>query len=148
MQLIYRNEASLWLRGLAFFAGIVSLVVAAADDFAVWPVWGANQHLDLMLLLFGSAMALIGLKEVAGFVKEIYLDANGNISAHLVFRTRTLAAGSLRTLTIYAAGKDKGRLTLAAEGGSLTFPMTTFAADRLVETIKAINPLVEVVRRQ
>lgn len=147
MQKLYRNESSLTLRWLMLAAGAAILAVAALDAGGFWPVFGNNQNIDLTLLLPGSAMALIGLKEITSFVNEVNLDVNGNITVSMQFRQASLTPAMLRKLIIYAAGNDKRRLTLVSDGGSFSFPLGVFAADQFAETMKAINPLVEVVRR-
>lgn len=147
MQIIYRNEGSLPLRCLMLLAGVLILAVSAADYFALVPALGVNQYLDLTLLLVGSVLALVGVKEVSGFVREIAVNDSRALVVSRALGSTAVPADALRALTIYASGKDARRMALSAAGGALDFPMTAFAADRFAETIKAINPAVTVERR-
>lgn len=147
MQTLYENDGSLVLRWLFLLAGVALLAVSAADYFAIVPWFGINQHLDLTLLLPGTLLALVGVKEVAGFVSAIALD-----EARALVITRALGQAivpgeTIRTLTIYASSNDRRRLTLTAAGGSYSFPAKTFAADHFAETVKAINPAAAIERR-
>jgi hypothetical protein len=147
MQTIYKNETSLGLRWLMLIAGIVLLVLCAADYFAFWPVFGINQHLDTALLLAGSALLIIGGKEVTSYVREIAVDDKCTLTVTKAIGQATVPGDSIRTLTIYGSNKEMRRLDLAADRGTFTFPSKTFPADRIAETLKAINPAITITRR-
>ena len=147
MQTLYNNESSLALRWLMLVVGAVLLAVAVGDYFAIAPLFGINQHLDLTLLLIGTVLALAGLKEIAGFVAEITVDNARALTITRALGQAIVPGNTIRTLTIYASGKDRRRLTLSAAGGSYSFAAKTFAADRLAEAIKAINPAAAIEGR-
>lgn len=147
MQTIYKTESSFQLRWLLLIAGMVLLALCVADFLAPWPDLGDNQFMDLSLLFSGSILGLIGLKEVTGFVREIAVEDGRRLIVSKALGTSIVPGDAIQSLTIYTGHGDQRRLVLATKDKSYEFASRLFAADRIAETIKAINPATVIDRQ-
>jgi hypothetical protein len=147
MNIIYKNETSQTLNLAMAAVGVVLASLAALDYFAIWPLFGANQHLDIALLLAGSLLALAGFKLLSSLVREIAVDGDGRLVLRRPTGSLTISGNELEAVSLFgAANKQQLSVLLSTARGSWSFPMAPFAAERFIETIKAINPAARVDR--
>ena len=147
MNTIYKNDKSLTLYGLLALAGVVLIALAAADYFGLWVIFGGRAEAPVMLLFVGFLSALIGFRALLTTVREILVEpGKGLVVRKALGRAAIPAAGLENVSLLGAANKESLTVLLSTSQGSWSFPMAPFAAERFIETIKAINPATKVDR--
>lgn len=147
MNTIYKNDKPLTLYVLLALAGVILIALAAADYFGLWVIFGGRAEAPVMVLFVGFLLALIGFRALLSTVREILVDAGGGLVIRKALGSATVPGAGLENVSLLGAGnKESLTVLLTTSQGSWSLPMAPFAAERFVETIKAINPATKVDR--
>lgn len=146
MQFLYRNEKSPLGPWLITIAGPVLMLLVMLQLTQIFPLFDGKPLAMWLTGLVGVIFETFGFVTLMKWVKSIGVPAASQLVVTTAIGKAELAGGDLQTLRIHTRGKDEVSMTLGACGRSWSFPTTSFAADRIAESLKAMNAGLRVER--